>query len=234
MTKIFIYGSCVTRDGVEWWPDYGFELDGYVARQSLISSQSAATQAEATFDFESVESDFQKRMAIDDLEGNLMSVITRHNPEVIVWDLCDERNGVHQFKSGRFYTRNILYKDSRPRGETIAFGSDQHFQLWTKALDSFMNQLGNRRLIVNGTPWAIKNDKGDPVNSDDTKATVFNRNAERYFDAIADRGIPIIRVDQDKAIALSSHKWGEAPFHYVDDTYHEFLRQLQALLDSAA
>ena len=193
-----------------------------------------ANKAEAVFDFASVASEFQRRMAVGDLQGNLVAQVEMHQPEVIVWDLCDERNGVHRFKSGHFYTRNILYKDTKPEGEIIQFGSDEHLRLWVEALDGLLSKLGDRKIIVNATPWAIKNDKGEPVNSDDTKASVFNRNAERYFDAIAERGIPIIRVDQDKAIALSSHKWGEAPFHYVDGTYHEFLKQLKALLDSAA
>ena len=230
MQKIFIYGSCVTRDGVEWWPEYGFELDGYVARQSLISSQSEASFKDFDFDFAGIGSDFQRRMATGDLGGNLVDQIKAHSASVILWDLCDERNGVHRFKSGRFKTRNILYKDAKVQGEIIGFGSDEHFSLWCEALDQFLAQVPDARIIVNATPWAIKNDRGEPVNSDDTKATAFNKNAERYLDELNARGLEIIRVPQEEAIALSSHKWGEAPFHYVDGTYHAFLKQLKLLL----
>ena len=230
MQKIFIYGSCVTRDGVEWWSDYGFELDGYVARQSLISSQSEASFKDFDFDFAGIGSDFQRRMATGDLGGNLLDQIKEHAATVIVWDLCDERNGVHRFKSGRFKTRNILYKDAKVSGAIIGFGSDEHFELWCKALDSFLDQVQDVRIIINATPWAIRNDQGQPVNSDDTKAAAFNKNAERYFGELASRGLEIIRVPQEEAIALSSHKWGEAPFHYVEATYHSFLTQLKQIL----
>jgi hypothetical protein len=230
MREIFIYGSCVTRDGVEWWPDYGFELDGYVARQSLISSQSKANATEAAFDFDRIDSSFQKRMAIGDLHGNLLSQINASAPNVIVWDLCDERNGVIRFESGNFLTRNILYKDAKMKGENLNFGTDEHFQLWAGALNAFLDQLEDVRVIVNATPWAIRNDRGEAVNGDDAKARAFNRNAVRYLDQLAARNLEIIVVPQDKAIALSSHKWGEAPFHYVDETYHVFLKQLKSLL----
>jgi hypothetical protein len=228
--KIFIYGSCVTRDGVEWWPDYGFELDGYVARQSLISSQSVATEADAKFAFSAIDSSFQQRMALGDLSGDLVTQIENHKAEVIVWDLCDERNGVHRFTSGSFLTRNILYKDAKMKGEIIGFGRDDHFELWTKALDVFLERAGGRRIVVNATPWAVSNDQGQPVNCDASKAIAFNTSAERYFAELAARGLEIIRVDQNEALALSTHKWGEAPFHYVEGTYHAFLKQLKALI----
>ncbi len=230
MQKIFIYGSCVTRDGVEWWPEYGFELDGYVARQSLISSQSEASFKDFDFDFAGIGSDFQRRMAKGDLGGNLVDQIRAHSASVIIWDLCDERNGVHRFASGRFKTRNVLYKNAKAQGAIIGFGRDEHFALWRDALDAFLPQLEHVRIIVNATPWAIQNDRGRPVNSDDAKAVAFNKSAERYLDELESRGLEIIRVPQEEAIALSSHKWGEAPFHYVDETYHVFLRQLKQLL----
>ncbi|MEY4648616.1 MAG: hypothetical protein RL009_1032, partial [Actinomycetota bacterium] len=110
------------------------------------------------------------------------------------------------------------------------FGRDDHFELWTKALDVFLERAGGRRIVVNATPWAVSNDQGQPVNGDASKAIAFNTSAERYFAELAARGLEIIRVDQNEALALSTHKWGEAPFHYVEGTYHAFLKQLKALI----
>jgi Family of unknown function (DUF6270) len=228
--KIFIYGSCVTRDGVEWWPDYGFELDGYVARQSLISSQSVATEADANFTFKNIESSFQRRMGLGDLGGDLVTQIENHKAEVIVWDLCDERNGVRRLPSGNILTHNVIYKGAKMGGEIIRFGEDEHFELWTNALDVFLERTRGRRIIVNATPWATVNDAGRPINGNASDAIAFNTSAERYFAELAARGLEIIRVDQNEALALSTHKWGEAPFHYVEGTYHAFLKQLKALI----
>lgn len=33
MQRVFIYGSCVTRDSEPWFGEYGFEMVRYVARQ---------------------------------------------------------------------------------------------------------------------------------------------------------------------------------------------------------
>jgi hypothetical protein len=228
--KIFIHGSCVTRDGVDWWPEFGFELDGYVARQSLISSQSRIDVQSVDFNFESIPSSFAKRMAKGDVAGNLGSQIANLNPDVIVWDLCDERSGVIQLPSNGFITGNVVYKSSPIAGRQIGMGTDEHFELWKQALDQFLSSVPGIRVIANATPWAVVTDHGNPVNGDSSKAENFNRMAERYYSEIDKRGLEVIRFDQSKAIARSDHKWGEAPFHYVDGTYREMLVQLKALL----
>ena len=230
MQKIFIYGSCVTRDGVDWWPEFGFELDGYVARQSLISSQSHIDVQSVNFKFESIPSSFARRMAKGDVAGNLVSQIGNLSPDVIVWDLCDERSGVIQLPSNGFITGNVVYKSRPIAGRQISMGTDEHFELWKTALDQFLRSVTGIRVIVNATPWAVVTDKGTPVNGDASRAESYNLLIEPYLAEIEKRGLEIIRVDQSKAIARSDHKWGEAPFHYVDGTYREMLVQLKALL----
>jgi len=228
--KIFIHGSCVTRDGVDWWPEYGFELDGYVARQSLISSQSHLDLRSIPFDFEKIPSNFAKRMAKGDVAGNLSSQIRNHEPSVVIWDLCDERSGVLAVNTGEYITRNVVYSANPIPGRTIAMGNDEHFELWKHALDQFLRSVSGIRLIVNATPWALTTDQGNPVNGDSSRAANFNLLVEPYYAELAARGIEIIRVEQSKAIARVDHKWGEAPFHFVDETYKEMLVQLKALL----
>ncbi len=230
MQKIFIQGSCVTRDGVDWWPEFGYELEGYVARQSLISSQSPVSLKEVNFDFESIPSKFAKRMAKGDVVGNLVTEIQKLAPNLIVWDLCDERGGVFQLSNQAFITGNVVYKNNPITGRHIAMGTDEHFELWKAALDQFVSSISGIRVIVNATPWAVITDLGAPVNGDSSRAMNFNRSAERYYSHIETQGLEVIRVAQDKAIARVDHKWGEAPFHFVEETYREMLVQLKALL----
>ena len=230
MQKIFIHGSCVTRDGVDWWPEFGFELDGYVARQSLISSQSHVDIQSIDFNFESIPSNFAKRMAKGDVAGNLGGQIRNHDPDVIVWDLCDERGGVLKLPNGDFITRNVVYANRPITGRALSIGTEEHFDLWKTALDQFLRSVTGIRVIVNATPWAVVTDKGTPVNGDASRAENYNLLIEPYLAEIEKRGLEIIRIDQSKAIARSDHKWGEAPFHYVDGTYREMLVQLKALL----
>ena len=56
--RVFIYGSCVTRDAVEHWKDDERRVVGYVARQSLISALSPPGDAEQ-FRLSAIESPFQ-------------------------------------------------------------------------------------------------------------------------------------------------------------------------------
>jgi hypothetical protein len=228
--KIFIYGSCVTRDSVDWWADYGFEMDGYVARQSLISSQSPIDHKGIGFDFNSIPSNFAKRMALGDVGGNLNSEIVKHAATVVLWDLCDERGGVLQRPSGSFMTRNVVYSKAELPGRIIQLGTDEHFELWKVALDEFLRAVDHARVIVNATPWALVNDAGNPVNGDSSKAEIFNKSIERYYGELEARGLELLRVPQEAAIARVDHKWGEAPFHYVDGTYIAMLEQLKRIL----
>ncbi len=230
MQKIFIYGSCVSRDSVDWWPEFGFELHGYVARQSLVSSQSHVDRTTIAFDFASIPNQFPQEMALGDVSGNLNRTIREYEPTVILWDLCDERGGVIQLPFGDFITSNVVYIDNPIEGRVISIRDDEHFELWKHALDQFLRSVEGVRVVINATPWAVKNDKGKPVNGDSAKAVNFNKMIEPYIEELEARGLEIIRVDQSKAIARSDHKWGEAPFHYVDGTYREMLVQLKALL----
>lgn len=49
---MFIYGGCTSRDAVDFYPEYGLELLGYVARQSLVSAFRPADHSEFAIDIE--------------------------------------------------------------------------------------------------------------------------------------------------------------------------------------
>ncbi len=169
-------------------------------------------------------------MAKGDVAGNLLSQISHFEPSVILWDLCDERGGVIRLAGGDFITSNLIYAEQPIEGEAISIRNDEHFELWKKALDQFLRSLKGIRVVVNATPWALSNDHGEPVNGNSAKAANFNATIERYLVELEDRGLEVIRIDQSKAVSRVDHKWGEAPFHYVDETYREMLVRLKALV----
>ncbi|MDQ0095956.1 hypothetical protein J2T21_003870 [Paeniglutamicibacter psychrophenolicus] len=59
----------------------------------------------------------------------------------IVIDLVDERLGVYPYSNGGFLTfsnelnQSRLMPQMKGRGPFITFGTDEHFELWTKAAD---------------------------------------------------------------------------------------------------
>ncbi len=104
--RVLIYGSCVTRDAVEFWDAEQLEMAGYVARQSLISAAAPPSDAEQ-FRLSQISSSFQRRMLRGDVESSLLPTLEecRDDYDVILWDLTDERNGVQQLPDGGWVTR---------------------------------------------------------------------------------------------------------------------------------
>jgi hypothetical protein len=229
--SVYIYGSCVTRDAVDWFQNYELELVGYTARCTLASAMSNLDLSEIDFDYDAVASKFQREMVISDVTGALVDSIHEKKPDVVVWDLCDERNGVIEPVAGRFISGNIVYNaETRPKGAIRQWGSDDHKEIWLDALDLFVARLGGQKIVVNATPWATVNSEGNEVAGGAHKAHEFNSRAEFYLDRIRSVGIPVIELDQNQVVAKVDHKWGEAPFHYTDETYAVFLKKLRAFL----
>lgn len=232
MQKAFIYGSCVTRDAEPWFNHSGLELAGYVARHSLISATHPA--GARGYDFSRIKSAFQRRMTQGDVTSHLRTQIERNSPDLIVWDLCDERHGVRPAPGGGMVTsiRNHVKEGIHPGpfGPIIPFGTEEHFSLWKAELPvllGMLNEIGLAdSIFLNATPWAVFDDAGADLGDAPRQ---FNSAAERYIDAAGTAGVHVARVTQEAAVASTHHKWGPAPFHYVDDTYRAQLTEITAL-----
>jgi hypothetical protein len=236
---VFIYGGCTSRDAVDLYPDYDLELHSYIARQSLISAYRPAKLR--LFAVAENERPFQRRMLRGDIQGSMPKHVREAAGELdlIVWDLMIERVGVRKVRSGGMVTRNGI---SLARGVSpdelegsYKFGTDSHFRQWMWALDRHVELLTElnlkERTVVNATPRAFVDRQGNPAESDSTMSPEwFNSGIQRYWDAIADKGIKVARVPQNEAIADPEHKWGPAYFHYVNETYRAQLDAITSLV----
>ncbi|MBM7466755.1 DUF6270 domain-containing protein [Microbacterium esteraromaticum] len=239
MQRVFIYGSCVTRDGVELWPDYGLELAGYVARQSLISA--VAPSRPNDFDTSTISSPFQRRMAEGDIRGNVVAKLTSNPDDIdlILWDLTDERLGVYRVPSGGYVSRVVDYTTGiykgRPALDTpIRIGTNEHRTLWEQALVEFLASLENSRvrdrLVLNAMPWALHDEEGASTRTTANDPEAFNAVLAEYS-AIAERhGVRIARPDVQRIRGAREHQWGAAPFHYTQDSYRASLDAILQVL----
>lgn len=228
----------MTRDGVEYWGDYGLELGWYVARQSLISAVNPADLA--LFDTSRIASEFQRRMAVNDIAGDLCETIiaARDTLGLILWDLTDERFGVNRVPAGGFVTRVVHYEDGVYQGDEplerpTTLGASDHLALWKSAADVFLGRLEESRLldrlIVNATPWALADENGeDPAGSPGTAPQRHNAAIKPCYEYLESRGVRLIRPPIERVVARVDHQWGRAPFHYVPDTYHAALELIAA------
>lgn len=233
--RVFIYGSCVTRDAVEFWDPEQFEMSGYVARQSLISAMAPASDVEG-FRLSQIDSSFQRRMMRGDIESSLLSTLesTKDDYDVLLWDLTDERNGVQQLPDGGWITRlRNFQKEQLVRGKLGAIltpAEGEHSKMWNRALDSFLSSLDSigvlDRLVLNDTRWATADDAGVPFSDQET---FLNPHLARMSRSIQAAGVPAAAPDPASVVASTNHKWDRAPFHYVEATYHSMTSSVQAL-----
>jgi len=239
MQRVWIYGSCVTRDGVDFWSEYALEMAGYTARQSLISTTAPADPRD--FDTSAIPSAFQRRMAEGDIVGDVVKklVANADSYDAIVWDVTDERLGVYRIPSGGYVSRvvdysNGIYRGARPLSTPIRIGSSDHKRLWESALTVFLNDLeaaGVRdRLILNALPWATHDEGGRSTTGHPSNPILFNSVLTEYADLAERRGVRVARTDPARVVQADEHQWGSAPFHYTPDTYHASLEAVREIL----
>jgi hypothetical protein len=243
LRRLFLYGSCVTRDTAEYLPAHRYALLQYVARQSLISAYAPAS---AALDLTGIESGFQRRMLEGDARGNLPGLLEEASQaiDLLVWDLADERLGVLRSPEGGVVTRSVEaisagVLSQLPEWELLEFGSDQHFSLWSDALDRFTGLLKRldllRRTVILEVPWAETSDDGSVVpTSFGLSSSMANDRYERYYARARASGVPIEQVQRGGVIASATHRWGLAPFHYAHSTYQEIVRRIETRLVRAA
>lgn len=235
--RVFIYGSCVTRDAVDFWEESELRLGGYVARQSLLIAVAAPADPEMVR-LSQIDSSVQRRMFRGGVESSLIPTLRENKGEfdLILWDLTDERNGVQRLPGGGRVTR--MTKLSRPAisrvklGDVIGVDADEHFGLWNQALDEFFLCLADEvlldRLVINDSRWASVDDAGRAV---DQGKTFLNPTLDRMSRAVRAAASPVITRGPSTCVGKVEHEWGRALFHYVDDAYRSMATGLMGLVN---
>ena len=238
-TRVTIYGSCVARDSVDLAGAGRLVVTDYIARQSLIS---AGQDVSDLFPEDAqVAHRFQRRMMEADFAGDLEQRLAADAPktDLLLWDLADERHGVHVFDDGRVVTRSI---DLTAVPETLAvvepaqhvpFGTDEHYALWAQRAQQLRDHLRKHDLfdttIVLQVPWALVTADGrETPLSMGTSAIEANEAYRRYFEHLRELGFTIIELQPLGVLADPEHRWGLAPFHYTQDVYEEIVDRLLA------
>lgn len=141
--KIAIFGSCVSRDLVEFMPNS--EVAVYIARQSVTSHLSPHGTDNA--DLDSLSSQFQLRMVRGDLSGNGIASICEQASDIdlVLVDLIDERRGYWLFPDGTTMTNSLEAESCGATAEAekygarlVRFGSDEHFDRWQRGFDKLV------------------------------------------------------------------------------------------------
>lgn len=241
--RVFIYGSCVSRDSFEYFDRERFELVEYVARQSLVSAFSAP--GKPLIDTSTLCSPFQRRLLNLDARSGLPDRLRERADEIdiLLWDLFDERLGYYRRSKGRVVTNSVeLIAHNRRTGTTpterlVPYGTHRHRVAFREHLQSFaslLDETGLRdKLVLVAPEWAERTDTGELTPSS------FGLSAERandvfanYFRAIRSIVKPGLVISLADTMAAADHQWGVAPFHYVPQVYRDIASAVGNLADS--
>ncbi len=238
--KIKIYGSCVSRDILNFDETDTMQLVNYYARSSLAtlgSKNAAKTIPKKYYDsLSNIESKFQRRMVESDFDNNVINTINDEGYDLLLIDLIDERFHLSKIE-GKLVTRSTEFLRSgiKPSGIINTF-SNEYITAWYLGVNNFLSivddSVGLDAIRINKVYWAstatdpldtIKlNEKWDIEKNNEKLNTMYE-----YVESILPKS-SIVEVSKDLLVADSNHKWGLSPFHYTDDYYRKMLEIIKA------
>lgn len=244
-TRIFIYGSCVSRDSFEYFDKERFQLVEYVARQSLASA--FASPAQPLLDTAALDSQFQRRVLELDAASALPERLDAmaSGIDILLWDLFDERLGYYEQPDGAVATNTVeLIRWTRetgnePSARLVAFGSREHLTTFVRRLHDFaalLDRTGLRdRLVLVAPSWASRTETGSMTPSSfGLSAARANLLVLPYLQAVHDVVRPGLVISPPASLtqAATDHQWGVAPFHYVPAVYRSITTAIEELVAS--
>lgn len=229
--RLFIFGSCVSRDVLSIAGPPGVFLVDYFARSSIASAFSETMVKDRWS--ESLSSAFQRRMVKADLQKTLPAKLSNSEYDLLLYDAIDERLRLFQFHDGSLCTISGELQAARfdfrsAGGRVIQSGSEEFFKLWELGWSRFINFLASlgrlARLRINVVHWASAPPPGQTFSLQHTEESIaaadrfLNRLYERMRQDIDDQ--QFLTFPEHLMLAAGGHRWGVGPFHYIDEYYH--------------
>lgn len=224
--RIFIYGSCVSRDA--FGGADGPELVEYVSRSAMGSAFSAPLGDIPSVDLSLNPSAFQRRMVTYDHEKSLARLLGEASFDILLLDFIDERLPIVRMNGSYItYSPEVQRCGFVPDSEDLVIaGSDEYYGLFRKGFELLLQTVDADRIYVSRAYWASIDDGGNALG--DQSVEFHNHVLDRLYDIVASYpGVRFIEYSKDHVIGDSLHKWGPSPFHYVSDFYDQTRRVLQ-------
>lgn len=227
--RVGIYGSCISRD-IFNLERPGLEMSGYFARSSWISATNPSVPRPTVQS--RLTSPFQQRMVERDFMSSSIAGLLALDSDLILLDLIDERAGVVRAESGGYLTylsemKGSGWLDHVNHSSLIRFGTPMHLKLFKDAALKVLESLNGRRVVVLASKFASNTEDGKTVPpASGRSAEEWNDLYAEYFGVLEQIGFDVLRMPDELCIADSKHRWGVAPYHYIEDFYSEAARLL--------
>lgn len=222
--KVFIYGSCVSRDFLEITDAKNFELIDYFARSSFASIGAKPITDHALI--KKIDSKFQRSMVERDLNKSLLNSILKNNFDLLLIDLIDERFSIASIDES-FCTVSTEFKKNQERKyKSIAFNSFEKFELWKNGVNLFFDLARKNgflnKIRISKIFWAENLENGEYFSNEIREYISINNEIlsrmYRYIENIINVN-QFINYPSGLIVAANEHKWGQQPFHYSNELY---------------
>lgn len=234
LCKVFILGSCVSRDALEIATER-FEITRYIARTSMASiGMKAVANDDIRRQVEALQSPFQRRMLLNDLDKTTAALLADTPHDLLLLDFVDERFNLVLSDSTLFSMSGELEKSGVDISgmSLVAPESDAFLALWLTGLDRLMRSVDRSKVVLNRVYWAEHFPDGTDVSS---TGWIRRSNAQlqRLYDAV-DKYSRLLRIDYPSEVVVADpgHRWGVAPYHYIDAFYQHTQAELGKIADA--
>lgn len=226
--KVFIWGSCVSRDCFNYPSSSSFDLVKYHARCSCVSAMSKPVSL-IGINLDKLSSKFKRQAIIDDFNKQLIKDLKTIEFDILLIDFIDERFSLKINNQGNIITISAELQETgfvSLDGKIVHIGDEEKFYLWNKSWNKFIDFCKKNnikdKIVINCARWANYMENGEIISSFTQKyIDKNNKFLEKIYNVIKE-DIPeyrCIRYSDEEVIANSKHRWGISPFHYIDTFY---------------
>lgn len=239
MKKVFILGSCVSRDAFALEESKEqYSVVNYIARTSFASS--FHSQKTVNVDTSTIPSIFQKRMVENDLFKLTENAIKNTEFDILLVDLIDERFRLFISEDGEIFTISSelkKYCNFKRGGDILHPGDDIFFKYWKSGWNNFINIAKKQgvldKIVVSKIFWSTTDGENTELTKDDYQKYIEDNNQwlDKLYNYIELSGeVKILKYPQRLFCADLNHKWGYQPFHYTKPLYLYTLSQLNTMM----
>lgn len=249
---ISIFGSCISRDLLEFDFDNKLELQTYIARQSIVS----AVSKPVTIDIEDIKlaSNFKRRCVYNDFKKETFSLLEADKSKYIIIDLIDERFKLVKYRRGAekslitysaelqesMYIKHPRFVDKRMRhifGRNKYYVGNISLEQYVKTFCYKIKEIySEENIIIHKCKMSMKyKDIQGSIQEFPRNYYQYNTMSNKILEYMYDclkRYLPNAKVIDisDKYYADEKHKWGLSPMHYQKEYYLETIKILNEYL----
>ncbi|MDD3054796.1 MAG: DUF6270 domain-containing protein [Aliarcobacter sp.] len=233
--KLFILGSCVSRDIFNFKEESkNFSLYRYYARTS-IASISNFNKFESKINLNLIDSKFQREMVEKDLNKTFLEDISDDNYDLLLIDFINERFNLCIYNDSICTVSNELLKSdfnvNNSKYQIVKPFTDEYLSIWEKGWKKLVEILKNNgvinKIVINKVFWSISKNDGSVYEI--RRISQANDFLAKLY-SIVEKDISInnfIKFDKDILVSNIDHIWGIAPFHFIDKYYIFLINELK-------